>query len=123
MQVTRYKKEEKSLANSADEKLHALTAAAHLVRGDTPCQRTFRSAIHILTVTIIVIITNIITVIATRINAHKNLNIFIGPYGWVTILLSLTVFHNLVTETLPQVSDAMPVLGRPMAAARSPATP
>ncbi|XP_063864571.1 acetylcholine receptor subunit alpha-type acr-16-like isoform X7 [Scylla paramamosain] len=29
----------------------------------------------------------------------------------VTILLSLTVFHNLVTETLPQVSDAMPVLG------------
>lgn len=31
----------------------------------------------------------------------------------VTILLSLTVFHNLVTETLPQVSDAMPVLGRP----------
>lgn len=29
----------------------------------------------------------------------------------VTILLSLTVFHNLVAETLPQVSDAMPVLG------------
>lgn len=81
MQVTRYKKEEKSLANSADEKLHALTAAAHLVRGDTPRQRTFRSAIRILTVTIIVIATNIITVISTRINAHENLNIFIGPYG------------------------------------------
>ena len=29
----------------------------------------------------------------------------------VTILLSLTVFHNIVTETLPQVSDAMPLLG------------
>jgi hypothetical protein len=29
----------------------------------------------------------------------------------VTILLSLTVFHNLVAEKLPQVSDAMPILG------------
>ena len=29
----------------------------------------------------------------------------------VTILLSLTVFHQIVTETLPQVSDAMPLLG------------
>ena len=29
----------------------------------------------------------------------------------VTILLSLTVFHNIVTDTLPQVSDAMPILG------------
>ncbi|XP_052124745.1 neuronal acetylcholine receptor subunit alpha-7 isoform X2 [Frankliniella occidentalis] len=29
----------------------------------------------------------------------------------VTILLSLTVFHNLVADALPQVSDAMPVLG------------
>ena len=33
---------------------------------------------------------------------------FIG----VTILLSLTVFLNLVAETLPQVSDAIPLLGR-----------
>jgi len=32
-------------------------------------------------------------------------------YTGVTILLSLTVFHNLVAETLPQVSDALPVLG------------
>ena len=30
----------------------------------------------------------------------------------VTILLSLTVFLNLVAETLPQVSDAIPLLGR-----------
>lgn len=29
----------------------------------------------------------------------------------VTILLSLTVFLNLVAETLPQVSDAIPLLG------------
>lgn len=33
--------------------------------------------------------------------------IFLG----VTILLSLTVFLNLVAETLPQVSDAIPLLG------------
>ena len=32
-------------------------------------------------------------------------------FSGVTILLSLTVFHNIVTETLPQVSDAMPLLG------------
>ena len=31
----------------------------------------------------------------------------------VTILLSLTVFLNLVAETLPQVSDAIPLLGSP----------
>ena len=30
----------------------------------------------------------------------------------VTILLSLTVFLNLVAETLPQVSDAIPLLGK-----------
>lgn len=30
----------------------------------------------------------------------------------MTILLSLTVFLNLVAETLPQVSDAIPLLGR-----------
>lgn len=35
-------------------------------------------------------------------------HLFIG----VTILLSLTVFLNLVAETLPQVSDAIPLLGR-----------
>lgn len=29
----------------------------------------------------------------------------------MTILLSLTVFLNLVAETLPQVSDAIPLLG------------
>ena len=34
------------------------------------------------------------------------------PFSGVTILLSLTVFLNLVAETLPQVSDAIPLLGR-----------
>ncbi|KAL0121523.1 hypothetical protein PUN28_006800 [Cardiocondyla obscurior] len=33
------------------------------------------------------------------------------PLIGVTILLSLTVFLNLVAETLPQVSDAIPLLG------------
>ena len=37
----------------------------------------------------------------------------------VTILLSLTVFHNIVTETLPQVSDAMPLLGTYQSASMS----
>ena len=37
--------------------------------------------------------------------------LFIFVVSGVTILLSLTVFHNIVTETLPQVSDAMPLLG------------
>ena len=32
-------------------------------------------------------------------------------FSGVTILLSLTVFLNLVAETLPQVSDAIPLLG------------
>ena len=36
---------------------------------------------------------------------------FLLLFSGVTILLSLTVFHNIVTETLPQVSDAMPLLG------------
>ena len=36
-----------------------------------------------------------------------NIQTFLG----VTILLSLTVFHNIVTATLPSVSDAMPLLG------------
>ena len=35
----------------------------------------------------------------------------IGFVAGVTILLSLTVFLNLVAETLPQVSDAIPLLG------------
>lgn len=38
------------------------------------------------------------------------LYIFVVTTG-VTILLSLTVFLNLVAETLPQVSDAIPLLG------------
>lgn len=38
---------------------------------------------------------------------HKNKLVVTG----VTILLSLTVFLNLVAETLPQVSDAIPLLG------------
>ena len=33
------------------------------------------------------------------------------PVSGVTILLSLTVFHNIVTEKLPRVSTAMPLLG------------
>lgn len=40
------------------------------------------------------------------------LSIFVILAG-VTILLSLTVFLNLVAETLPQVSDAIPLLGQP----------
>lgn len=38
--------------------------------------------------------------------------IFVNFFAGVTILLSLTVFLNLVAETLPQVSDAIPLLGR-----------
>ena len=41
----------------------------------------------------------------------------------VTILLSLTVFHNIVTETLPQVSDAMPLLGTYQSASMSALAP
>ena len=29
----------------------------------------------------------------------------------ITVLLTLTVFQNIVTETLPQVSNTIPVLG------------
>jgi len=36
---------------------------------------------------------------------------FASPLAGVTILLSLTVFHNIVTDTLPSVSDAIPLLG------------
>ena len=39
------------------------------------------------------------------------LKLLLFSVSGVTILLSLTVFHNIVTETLPQVSDAMPLLG------------
>ena len=50
----------------------------------------------------------------------KNWKSFILCLSWhvafllvsgVTILLSLTVFHNIVTEKLPRVSTAMPLLG------------
>ena len=29
----------------------------------------------------------------------------------ITVLLSLTVFHNIVNDTLPQVSTTVPVIG------------
>lgn len=32
----------------------------------------------------------------------------------VTILLSLTVFLNMVAETMPATSDAVPLLGKPV---------
>lgn len=38
--------------------------------------------------------------------------IFFGPSG-VTILLSLTVFLNLVAESMPTTSDAVPLIGTP----------
>lgn len=41
---------------------------------------------------------------------HRIYHLFHSHIG-VTILLSLTVFLNLVAETLPQVSDAIPLLG------------
>lgn len=34
------------------------------------------------------------------------------PYTGVTILLSLTVFLNMVAETMPATSDAVPLLGK-----------
>lgn len=40
------------------------------------------------------------------------LSYVVASVSGVTILLSLTVFLNLVAETLPQVSDAIPLLGR-----------
>ena len=42
---------------------------------------------------------------------------FFFPYFYlvhfsdITVLLSLTVFHNIVNDTLPQVSDSVPVIG------------
>ena len=35
----------------------------------------------------------------------------ISEFSDITVLLSLTVFHNIVQETLPQVSDSVPVIG------------
>ena len=44
------------------------------------------------------------------------LNIEINCLFWlffsgVTVLLALTVFNTMVTEILPKVSDALPILG------------
>ena len=36
------------------------------------------------------------------------------PLSGVTILLSLTVFSQVVAETMPATSDAVPLLGNPM---------
>lgn len=41
----------------------------------------------------------------------------------VTILLSLTVFLNMVAETMPATSDAVPLLGRPVSRPPGQATP
>jgi len=35
------------------------------------------------------------------------------PLSGVTILLSLTVFSQIVAETMPATSDAVPLLGNP----------
>lgn len=48
----------------------------------------------------------------SRCGAAEPLAVFkLCSVAGVTILLSLTVFLNLVAETLPQVSDAIPLLG------------
>lgn len=39
------------------------------------------------------------------------INVCLTPAG-VTILLSLTVFLNMVAETMPATSDAVPLLGK-----------
>ena len=36
----------------------------------------------------------------------------ISNFSGVTILLSLTVFLNMVAETMPATSDAVPLLGK-----------
>lgn len=38
--------------------------------------------------------------------------IFENIFAGVTILLSLTVFLNMVAETMPATSDAVPLLGK-----------
>lgn len=43
--------------------------------------------------------------------AMKILNYFSYDFTGVTILLSLTVFLNMVAETMPATSDAVPLLG------------
>lgn len=57
-------------------------------------------------------------VVSSRWQDGGSTDLYIGFVGLtmllisgVTILLSLTVFLNLVAETLPQVSDAIPLLG------------
>jgi hypothetical protein len=45
-----------------------------------------------------------------RKNDGWNLSL-IYEFSDITVLLSLTVFHNIVQETLPQVSDSVPVIG------------
>ena len=37
--------------------------------------------------------------------------VFIGAFADVTVLLSLTVFMNLVSEIMPTTSDAVPLIG------------
>ena len=67
-------------------------------------------------------LTNFCRIITYWIEQHKNVFTWYLAYplamptlpllfSGVTILLALTVFHNILTETLPQVSDAMPLLG------------
>ena len=41
----------------------------------------------------------------------KMYNVMIPNLSGVTILLSLTVFSQVVTDTMPRTSDAMPLLG------------
>jgi hypothetical protein len=42
------------------------------------------------------------------------------PVSGVTILLSLTVFSQIVAETMPATSDAVPLLGNPIERKRIP---
>lgn len=42
---------------------------------------------------------------------NRRVNIIICFIKGVTILLSLTVFLNMVAETMPATSDAVPLLG------------
>ena len=37
---------------------------------------------------------------------------FVCQFADVTVLLSLTVFMNLVSEIMPTTSDAVPLIGR-----------
>ena len=44
-------------------------------------------------------------------NNTKLHSLTLSLFAGITVLLSLTVFQNIVTETLPQVSNTVPVLG------------